>query len=604
MYFAKSVLPLVVSCQLVFVIDPVNMYMVTNYHTSARPPPRSAKLANKNDETEGATTSIEANAAPIVLSTFVWENRNDRGEGQGDENRKMIQAAGMSERLDEDDATFLDNGRDQNTGAESAEYDIQRKVHTNAVGMAQLVLNSFGIMLVVGFNQGLDVFVPNSHQTPGREHFALIYLARAHVIDVCLLFPLLLLVFLLGGPWLLWNLLEDQRVAAQATLYLRGCAFGVLFLALHQTAHRFAAFRGKIKMLLPVQLLVSLTHISWCLLYCDVLKWGIFGLGCANSTTWTMQFLAYTWVLYRMESTAEELVDARDNVSVGTNSHAPSRSVSRLQTREDLASMIASPGHDPDSSHRLFAFTASSAQSSTKIESQQSELVAAHGESAPRDTRDAVNQPQTSKIEVANADKEKERASSAAKPARAPRALQYKLMRAFRKHQQLQAEAALKAQNDIPDSGPIGDEQPGDKDASSEFSLRAEQHERASSLSSAARAINDARRSIAPPQRSEGEGVPPPMQRGGSTSRVYIRGTLQYDFLEAEPPRERSPFKRQRTLLLADALRLGGSFVEDEQQRKALSSSEAETLEDIVDGGEDQEKMVSFGDSLAELRIG
>lgn len=140
----------------------------------------------------------------------------------------------------------------------SADSSSRRKADTSAVGLAHLILNGVAVSITVGFNQGLDVYVPNSHLTPGKEYFALVYLARAHLLDAAVLAPVVLLFLLWLGPALLSALQlqgEHAHTAAQVALYLRGCAVGSCFFIFGHTAYRFCVFRGKVMWMLPGQLL-------------------------------------------------------------------------------------------------------------------------------------------------------------------------------------------------------------------------------------------------------------------------------------------------------------------------------------------------------------
>lgn len=154
---------------------------------------------------------------------------------------------------------------------------------------------------------------------------------------------------------------QDPRVIEQATLYLRGSAFGLFFLILGETAFRFFVFRGQIRRLFPYQVffhdkctrdrvhlfdiyssqhiiadvleslefssdvlysdfhwitlfhvigtklicpqcVCSGLHLIWAWLFTAHFELGTFGLGLANSFTWTLKFFVYYWKLYRLET--------------------------------------------------------------------------------------------------------------------------------------------------------------------------------------------------------------------------------------------------------------------------------------------------------------
>ncbi|CAD7966966.1 unnamed protein product, partial [Amoebophrya sp. A120] len=96
----------------------------------------------------------------------------------------------------------------KNSGASTSDSELvdvsppasTRTTLVPAIGLGQLVLNGLTLSLVSGLNQGLDVYVPNSHLASGKEYFALVYLGRAHALDLLLLVPAVLGILLLAGP--------------------------------------------------------------------------------------------------------------------------------------------------------------------------------------------------------------------------------------------------------------------------------------------------------------------------------------------------------------------------------------------------------------------
>ncbi len=292
----------------------------------------------------------------------------------------------------------------QGPGHHESSYDYSKYVSASGLGLGNIILGTFGNTLVTGLNQGIDVYVSTSHQCEGREHFALVYLARAMLIGV-LLWPILVLICAFLGPWALkfafsfgdWSHFsgddDDQyesvqklhsllgtvthslsaqnttssnnssagdpsltlvstptnsesdslstkhfsNVLDQANDYLYGCCFGLLFSILQETSYRFILFRGKVKGLLPHQILCNLLlHPIWAWLLTTTHMFeinlgpslteklhpyggpwmvgtgglGIFGLGLANSVTWGLQCIGYLYLIYVFEASFEFVLES------------------------------------------------------------------------------------------------------------------------------------------------------------------------------------------------------------------------------------------------------------------------------------------------------
>lgn len=184
----------------------------------------------------------------------------------------------------------------------------------SGLGVGNIILGTSCLTLISGLNQGLDAYVSTSHRSPGKEHFALVHLARAQLLSV-ILYPVLTLWVWGMAPWVVRRVLRSgftsdsceehlDAVEKAACDYLRSCGYGLFFLIQGQTAFRFLLFRGRACSIILKQFLVCVPlHAFLASRFSTHL--GNYGLGWANSVTWGILWILFVYTIFETETSFE-----------------------------------------------------------------------------------------------------------------------------------------------------------------------------------------------------------------------------------------------------------------------------------------------------------
>jgi MATE family multidrug resistance protein len=164
-----------------------------------------------------------------------------------------------------------------------------------AVGLGNMIQNVFCLSVGMGLISAFDTLVSKAYGE-GDHETTVVLLQRGRLVATAQLLWSAPVMWFSGD--ILAAIGQNPRTSYLAGEYNRSAVLGMPCLYWQEAFRSFLSNRSVATPPMVVTVVTSVLHPVWCVLFVEALRLGNYGLGLANTITWTLQFvLLLTYVL-------------------------------------------------------------------------------------------------------------------------------------------------------------------------------------------------------------------------------------------------------------------------------------------------------------------